>query len=495
MPAVRYRSCSRRRNKGELNVYDVTIIGGGIIGTAIARELMRYDVRAVLVEKEVEVGFGTSKSNSGIIHGGHHSEPGTIKAKYEWPGNQMWDRLAAELGFAFKRIGELTLAFSEEEVDKLLAMKEQGEALGVPGLEIWDRDRILREEPNVSPSVVAGLYAPTTGVINPYEACFAFAGNARKNGLELALGRPVSAIERIPGGFLVIAGGEPIPTRFIVNAAGLFADEVARMAGDDTFRITGRKGEEYLLDKRLQGFVQRLLFPLPTPESKGILVIPTYDGTLMVGPTAHATEDKTDVATSWAGSDEVFSFVKRVVPGISERDCIAQFAGVRAVADGNDFIIGPSHVEGLINVAGIQSPGLTAAPAIAVDVVRMLADLGLELAEKHDFDPTYKAPVRFNMLPREEQRRLVARDPSYGKIVCRCEYVTEGEIRDAIRAGARTLDGIKFRTRAGMGRCQGGFCSWRSMQLLSEELGISMTEVTKKGGNSWLVCEFEEVGS
>lgn len=486
---------SLRWQKGERNVYDVTIIGGGIIGTAIARELMRYNVRAVLVEKEAEVGFGTSKSNSGIIHGGHHSDPGTLKAKYEWPGNQMWDRLAEELGFAFKRIGELTLAFSEEEVATLKALKEQGDALGVPGLEIWDRQRILQEEPHVSPTVVAGLYAPTTGVINPYEACFAFVGNALKNGLELAVDSPVTAIERIEGGFNVIAGGRTIPTRFIINAAGLYADEVARMAGDDSFRITGRKGEEYLLDKRLQGFVSRLLFPLPTPESKGILVIPTYDGTLMVGPTAHPTQDKDDVTTSWAGSEEVFSFVKRMVPGISERDCIAQFAGVRAVADGNDFIIGPSQVQGLINVAGIQSPGLTAAPAIALDVMEMLADQGLELVEKDNFDPTYTAPVRFNMLPREEQRRLVEQDPDYGKIVCRCEYVTEGEIRDAIRAGARTLDGIKFRTRAGMGRCQGGFCSWRSMQLIAEELGIPMTEVTKKGGNSWLVCEFEEVGS
>lgn len=481
--------------KGERNVYDVTIIGGGIIGTAIARELMRYNVRAILVDKEAEVGFGTSKSNSGIIHGGHHSDPGTRKADYEWIGNQMWDQLSEELGFAFKRIGELTLAFTEEDVATLHALKEQGEARGVTGLEMWDRERILKEEPHVSPSVVAALYAPTTGVINPYEACFAFVGNAEKNGLELALDSPVTAIERTEGGFNVIAGDKTIATRFVINAAGLFADEIARMAGDDSFRITGRKGEEYLLDKRLQGFVSRLLFPLPTPDSKGILVIPTYDGTLMVGPTAHPTEDKTDVTTSQAGSEEVFSFVKRMVPGISERDCIAQFAGIRAVADGNDFIIGPSQVEGLINVAGIQSPGLTAAPAIALDVIKMLADQGLELVEKDDFDPTYTAPVRFNMLPREEQRQLIEKDPTYGKIVCRCEFVTEGEIRDAIRAGARTLDGIKFRTRAGMGRCQGGFCSWRSMELISEELGIPMDEVTKKGGDSWLVCEFEEVGS
>lgn len=472
-------------------MYDVTIIGGGVIGCAIARELMRYDVRAILVDKECEVGFGASKSNSGIIHAGHHSTPGTKMSEFEWAGNQKWDQLADELGFGFRRIGEITLALNPEDLETLQELKRVGEERGVTGLEMWDRERILKEEPHVSPDVYGGLFAPTAGVINPYEACFAFVGNAEQNGLELSLANPVVDIVTVDGGFHVVTQERVIPTRYIINAAGLFADKIAAMAGDDSLKISPRKGEEYILDKRLEGLVKRLLFPCPTPNSKGILVIPTFDGTLMVGPTAHPTPDKEDVTTTRLGSDEVFSFVRRMVPGISERDCIAQFAGLRAAEQGNDFVIGPSVIDGLINVAGIQSPGLTAAPAIAEAVVDILGDYGLTLTEKASIVTTYTAPVRFGSLPRHEQKRLVEQNPRYGKVVCRCEYVTEGEIIDAIRAGARTLDGIKFRTRAGMGRCQGGFCSWRCMELLSEELGIPLEEVTKRGGDSWLVCEHE----
>lgn len=473
-------------------MYDVTIIGGGVIGCAIARELMRYDVRAILVDKECEVGFGASKSNSGIIHAGHHSNPGTKMSEYEWTGNQKWDQLAEELGFGFRRIGEITLALNPEDMETLKELKRVGEERGVTGLELWDRDRILKEEPHVSPDVYGGLFAPTAGVINPYEACFAFIGNAEKNGLELSLANPVEEIIKADDGFRVVTKERVIKTRYIINAAGLFADKVAAMAGDDSLQINPRKGEEYILDKRLEGFVKRLLFPCPTPNSKGILVIPTYDGTLMVGPTAHPTQDKEDLTTTHIGSDEVFGFVRRMVPGISERDCIAQFAGLRAAEQGNDFVIGPSVVDGLINVAGIQSPGLTAAPAIAETVIDTLGELGLMLTKKEHFETSYAAPVRFGQLPRTEQRRLVEENPRYSKVVCRCEYVTEGEIVDAIRAGARTLDGIKFRTRAGMGRCQGGFCSWRCMELLSEELNVPMEEITKRGGDSWLVCDYEE---
>lgn len=472
-------------------MYDVTIVGGGVIGCAIARELMRYKVRAILVDKECEVGFGASKSNSGIIHAGHHSAPGKRMSSLEWDGNQMWDQLAEELGFGFRRIGEITLALNPEDVETLQELKRVGEARGVTGLELWDRDRVLKEEPHVSPNIYGGLFAPTAGVINPYEACFAFVGNAQANGLELSLGNPVNAIERSDTGFRVVTQGRVIETRYIVNAAGLFADKIASMVGDNSLQITPRKGEEYILDKRLEGLVKRLLFPCPTPTSKGILVIPTYDGTLMVGPTANPTPDREDLTTTRLGSEEVFSFVRRMVPGISERDCIAQFAGLRAAEQGGDFVIGHSTVAGLVNVAGIQSPGLTASPAIAEEVIAMLAELGLALTDNADFDPHYTAPIRFGALPRAEQKRAIEKDPRYGKIVCRCEHVTEGEIVDAIRAGARTLDGIKFRTRAGMGRCQGGFCSWRCMELLSEELQIPLAEVTKRGGDSWLVCEYE----
>ena len=311
-------------------IYDVTIIGGGVIGCALARELARYRLNVVLVEKECEVGFGTSKSNSGIIHAGHHSSVGTLKGRLEWDGNQMWDELCRQLGFGFERIGELTVAFSEEQYGTLEKLLAQGQAKGVPGLEIWEADRVRAEEPALAEGVQSALHAPTAGVINPYEACFALVESARTNGVEMLVDFPVEGLEATDDGWIVKGPGKQIKTRFVVNAAGIFSDWVAEMAGVGGFRIHPRKGEEYLLDKRLKGYVKRIIFPVPTATSKGILVIPTFDGTLMVGPTAHETEDREDITTTMAGSDEVFNNVRRVVPGISERDCIAEFAGLRA---------------------------------------------------------------------------------------------------------------------------------------------------------------------
>lgn len=470
-------------------LYDVTIIGGGIAGCAIARELMRHDLRAILVEKLCEVGLGTSKANSGIIHGGHHASPDTLKGSLEWKGNQAWDKLCDELGFGFKRIGEITVALEEEQLKVLDKLQKFGGEKGVPGLERWDRERLLKEEPNLSKEVIAGLYAPTTGVINPYEACFALAENARINGLELSLENPVVGIDEEDGALTVKTKKKTIHTRFVINAAGVYADDIADMAGVRTFTITPRKGEEYMLDKRLEGLVKRVIFPCPTPTSKGILVIPTYDGTIMIGPTAYLTDDKEDFTTTQEGADEIFAAVKRTVPSISEKDTIAEFAGLRTPSETEDFIIGPTTLKGFINVAGIQSPGLTAAPAIADMVLEILKDEGLELNPNEAFVPTIKKPVRFSALPPEEQARLVEEDPAYSRMVCRCEGITEREIVDAIRSGARTLDGIKFRTRAGMGRCQGGFCSWRCMELLHRELSIPIEDITKRGGESWLVMK------
>lgn len=474
-------------------LYDVAIVGGGVIGCAIARELSRYRVRVLLVEKECEVGAGTSKSNSGIIHAGYHAGNGTLKGDLEWAGNQKWDTLRAELDFGFERIGELMVAFSGDQVATLETYRDQGLRRSIPGLEIWDGDRVRREEPAISTEVVAALHAPTAGVVNPYEVCFSLIDNARANGVDLQVDSKVTGISRDADGvFNLVTNQRVVHARFVVNCAGLYSDEIARMAGAGDFTIQPRKGEEYLLDKRLKGMVKKIVFPCPTPESKGILVIPTYDGTIMVGPTAHFVADKEDRTTTAAGSDEVFRSVRRVVPGISERDCIAEFAGLRAVSESEDFIIGPSKVEGFINCAGIQSPGLTAAPAIAELVRDLLHGEGLTLEENSGFVPNVKKRVLFASLPTEEQIRLANEDRRYGRIGCRCEQISEREIVDAIHAGARTLDGIKFRTRAGMGRCQGGFCSWRSMELLSSELGIPMTEITKRGGDSWIVCEREE---
>jgi glycerol-3-phosphate dehydrogenase len=468
-------------------LYDVLIVGGGIVGCAIARELTRYNLHVALCEKEAEVGFGTSKANSGIIHGGHHADPRTLKGRLEWQGNRLWDALCTELDFGFCRVGELTVALEAAQLPELDKLLDHAHAQGIPGLERWPRERVLAEEPALNPSLVAAIYAPATGVVNPYEACFALAENAVANGLLLATDSPVTALATDGATWTVTTPQHTFHTRFVVNAAGLYADAVAGLAGVRTFTIQPRKGEEYLLDKRLQGLVHRVIFPCPTPVSKGILVIPTYDGTLMVGPTAHPTADPEDFRTTAEGAVEVFAAVRRIAPGISDKDVIAQFAGLRAAAEGEDFVVGPTARRGFINVGGIQSPGLTAAPALARLVVEMLADEGVALGARDDFVAHRPPPVHFHAMAAEAQVALAARDPAFRRIVCRCEFVTEGEIVAAIERGACTLDGLKFRTRAGMGRCQGGFCTSRCLELLAQRLGLPLPAITKRGGDSWLV--------
>lgn len=378
---------------------DVTVIGGGVIGCAVAKELTRYRLDVTLLESEVEVGFGTSKSNSGIIHGGHHTEPGTLKAELAWAGNQRWVELAEELGFGFRRTGDLTVAFDDTDVETLERIEQQGRDREIPGIEMWSTSRVRREEPNVSTDVVAALHGPTAGVVNPYEACFALIECAVANGLHLAVNAPVTAIERDADSFEITAGVRRFRSRMVVNAAGVHAEVIARMVGLSEPVIRGRKGEEYLLDKRLAGIVSRIIFPCPSAHSKGVLVIPTFDGTIMVGPTAEAVEDLEDMTTTAAGSSSVFDLARRLVPGISERDCISEFAGVRAVARGNDFVIGQTAVPGFVNAAGIQSPGLTAAPAIAELVVETLGAEGLDLSPRSEFRATMPRRVHAASLP------------------------------------------------------------------------------------------------
>ena len=471
------------------NAFDVTIVGGGVIGCAIARALSRFDASVALVDKETDVGFGTSKANSGIIHGGHHSPSGTMKGQFEWEGNQLWGPLADELGISFERIGDLTLAFDPGEIETLERLLDQARQRRMPGVEIWDSERLRREEPNVNRDALAALHGPTTAVINPYEACFALAEDAAANGVTLLLDAPVSAIGVLDDGLEVTIPTGSFRTRFLINAAGLGADHIERMVGLRTFRLIARKGEEYLLDKRLEGLVKRIIFPCPTPTSKGILVIPTFDGTLMVGPTADEVEDRDDTTTTSGGAERVFAAVRRSVPGISPGDCIAEFAGIRAASDTGDFVIGPTEVPGFLNVAGIQSPGLTAAPAIADLVTDLLRDQGVELREKPDLVPPAPRPTPIRDADRATQRARAEADPAFGRVICRCELVTEGEIIEAVDRGGTTLDGVKFRTRAGMGRCQGGFCTWRVMSLLASRLDVPLAAVTKRGGDSWLVLD------
>jgi len=469
---------------------DVIIIGGGVVGAAVARELSRYRLKITLLEKEVELAFGVSKSNSGIIHPGTQNSPDSLKGRLCVEGNRLMRELAAELGVDFREVGELIVGFKEEERAELLRLKREGEALGVSGLEIVERDWLREHEPNLNPEALAALYAPTAGIISPYRLAYDLAENAVKNGVDIRTGARVVRLQRRTSDFeLETQAGEIFHGRTVVNAAGLFADEVARLAGIGDFVITPRKGEEYLLDKKREHLTRHLLFPLPTPASKGILVIKTSDGNPMIGPTSHAVADKDDRSTTAEGLQEVLAGVQRLVPAINGSDIIAYFAGLRAVA-GKDFIIRhEDSAPGMITLAGIQSPGLTAAPAIARRVADLLRQAGLVLTPKQRFHRHRSPSVHLFALPLEKTARIVRADPGYGDIVCRCEMVSAQEIREAIRRGARTLDGVKFRTRAQAGRCHGGFCTTRIMKILAEELGQPVAAVTKRGPGSEIIKE------
>ncbi|MGB4338691.1 MAG: NAD(P)/FAD-dependent oxidoreductase [Bacillota bacterium] len=488
---------------------DVVVIGAGVVGNAIARELARYDVSVVLLEREADVAWGTTKANTALVHAGYDAEPGTNKARFNVTGNAMYPRICAELGVQFQNTGSLVVATSPDQVDHLRELLERGRANGVPGLEIIGRERIVELEPNISPEAIAALWAPTAGITGPWELAIAYAENAVENGVKLMLSSPVTAID-VEGGraVRVHTPGASIAARFVVNAAGLFADEVARMVGQTDFEIVPRKGEYYLLDKRAGHLARRPLFPVPTAHSKGIVVTPTVDGNLLVGPNSYIVDSKADLDTTGCGLDEVLAGAGRLVPGIPVRDNITNFAGLRATASpGNDFVIGPAPgVPNFINAAGIQSPGLTAAPAIALEIVRLLGEAGLALAPKADFNPIRPRPARFAEMTDDERAEAAACDPRWGHIVCRCESVTEGEIVEALHRSVpcTTVDGVKFRTRAGSGRCQGGFCGPRVVAIISRELGIPADEVTKKGGASRILvgpskqgnwqCEYGECG-
>jgi glycerol-3-phosphate dehydrogenase len=467
----------------------VVIVGGGIIGTAAARELSRYKLDVLLLEKEPEVGWGTTKANSGIVHGGFHEEEGTLKAKYCFPGNQMYPKLCEELNVCFVQNGILMVGRTPEEMETVRQYYERGKRRGV-NVKLLSREELLRQEPSLSPEIAGGLYASEGGAVMPFELAAALMENAAQNGARYKVNAEVinAWYDRDSGKKYLETGEEIIAADYIVNAAGLFSDDLARMFGDDYFSIRPRKGEEYIFDLSVKDLVKSTIFPVPGQVSKGILVIPTAAGNLMMGPTGDDVEDKEDLGTSLDGFQRVLAGARSLVPSLDPRKIIAQFAGVRAASDRGDFIVELSpNVPGLLHLAGIESPGLTAAPAIAADVPRLLAEAGLELEAKEDFQPRREGVVRFSTLSRAEQDELIRKDPSFGRIICRCESITEGEIVDAIRRGARTLDGIKFRARAGAGRCQGGFCQPLIAQIISRELGIPVTEVTKAGPGSEVV--------
>ena len=462
--------------------YDVTIIGAGITGAMAARELSRYDLRICILDSASDVAMGATKANSAIVHAGFDAKEGTLKAKFNVEGSKMFEEVCRELGAKYKRIGALVVGFSDEDKETLKDLLERGKRNGVEELRLLEsREEVEAIEPNIGEEVRCALYAPTSAITSPYELCIAAVGNAMDNGAELKLNYEVKTIREEEGFYLI---NDDIQSKVIINAAGCHADEIAKMIGDDSFSITPRRGEYVLLDREAGGIAKHTVFRCPSAMGKGILVTPTVDGNLLLGPTAENIEDKEDKTTTLDGQALVKESAPQQVEGIDFRKSITSFTGLRSVGSTGDFII-TEPKKGFINAAGIESPGLSSAPAIAVYLAEMVGK-DIELRKDPSFDPIRKPAHYFTEMSLEEKNEKIKEDPAFGHIICRCETVTEGEILEAMRTNPKPtdLDGIKRRTRAQMGRCQGGFCSPYIVDIIAKELGIDQTEVTKTGGNS-----------
>ena len=470
-------------------MYDVLIIGAGVSGAASARELSRYNVNVCVLEKEEDVCCGTSKANSAIVHAGYDAATGSLMAKLNVQGNEMMEQLSKDLDFHFKRNGSLVICRAEEDMPNLQALYERGVANGVKELRIISKEEVKALEPNITDEVVAALYAPTGGIVCPFGMNIALAENACANGVEFKFNTEVIDIKKTEEGFDVVTNNGTYQTKYIVNAAGVYADKFHNMVSEEKIHITARKGDYCLLDRTAGGHVSHTIFALPGKYGKGILVSPTVHGNLLLGPTATDIEDKEGNNTTREALDEVISKAGMNVKDLPLRQVITSFSGLRAHEDNHEFIIKElDDAKGFIDCAGIESPGLTSAPAIGVMVANILKEK-MGLVEKDNFIATRKGILDPKELTKEERKQLIKENPAYGNIICRCESVTEGEIIDAIRRplGAKSLDGVKRRTRAGMGRCQSGFCAPRTMEILARELGVDMSEITKAGGNSKII--------
>ena len=465
--------------------YDVAIIGAGVVGAMAARELSRYDLKVCLLEKENDVAMGASRANSGIIHGGYDPIPGTLKAKMNTAGVPLLYEAARQLNVHYQNNGSLVCAFGPEEEPAIDALYARGLENSIEKLQILTGDEARALEPNLSEKVTKALYIPTAGIICPYDLTIAAIGNAMDNGAALLRNFEV---ESITEGFTVTAAdGRTVECDYILNCAGGFSDKIARMLGDNSFTIIPRAGEYMLLDKTEGGRVKHTIFQVPSKEGKGILVTPTVDGNLLTGPTAVQVDTPESTQTTSEGLAMVARLAAKSVPSVNFRQVITSFSGVRSSARGDDFIIRPCQTAPkCIHVAAIDSPGLTSCVAIAKYALELLQQQGLAMTEKENWNGCRENTRTFREMTLEEKDAFIKANPDYGKIVCRCEQVSEGEIRAAIRRnpGATDLDGVKRRTRGGMGRCQGGFCSPYVMRLIAEETGIAMEEVTKSGPGS-----------
>ena len=472
------------------STYDICIIGAGVVGAAIARELSRYEADIIILEKEDDVSCGASKANSGIVHGGYAAKHGTLRGELNVIGNRMYERLNRELNFGYRETGALVIGFDDADRNEIEILYANGIKNGVDGLEIIDRRQIIEMEPNINPEVRHALYCRHAGVTSPYEFTIALMENAISNGAVLRLNCGVEGIQIAKNGFNIQTDTVKISCRYIINAAGIFSDIISQMVGPDYFKIKPRKGQYVIFDRDTGSAVSNVIFQTPTKKGKGILVTSTFHGNLMIGPNAEDTTDRYDIETDEEALAYITETAKKSIPGIDLKKAIRSFSGIRAASDAGDFIIEHTEVPGLINVAGIDSPGLTSSPAIALRVVSILKEAGFPLKGKSSFDP-YRMPIihKKERLPSDEVERLIKIDPSPERIICRCEQVRESVITDALNRNIdiHSMDAVKRRTRAGMGRCQGKFCGPRVKEIIAREKNIPIDRVITPGRGSGIL--------
>lgn len=463
-------------------MYDVVIIGAGIVGGMTARALSKYNLSICILEKENDVAMGATKANSAIVHAGFDAQEGSLKAKLNVQGSKMMKRICQELGVKYQNNGSLVIGFNEEDRDIINSLLERGKANGVDGLALIEKDNLKHLEPNISDECVCALHASTGAIVCPYDLTIAAIGNAMDNGAQLKCNFEVCDIQATKNGYEISSQNDHVEAHFVINCAGVYSDAIANMIGEHSFHVHPRKGEYILLDKECGNLVSHTIFQTPSKMGKGILITPTVDGNLLLGPTSVDMPDKENKNTAEAGFAEIITKAQKSLQTVPIGKTITSFCGLRAVGSTGDFIIN-SPKKGFINAAGIESPGLSASPAIAEYIVALLKQQGLDLAENTHYNPIRKSSHFFREASMEDKNEMIKQNPAYGKIVCRCEEVTEGEILDAIRRNpkARDLDGVKRRTRAQMGRCQGGFCSPYITELLTRELNIPYESVTKFG--------------
>lgn len=470
---------------------DVVIIGAGAVGCAIARELSKYQVKVVVVDKRDDIGGDASKSNSAIIHTGYDAAPGTLESQLVVAANPMYDKLAKDLDIPFQRIGAILPAFTDEQYEKLPEIKEKAFKNHVYDVEYLTKEEILEKEPELNPDVKGGLYIPRESIIDPFILVQALAENANENGVDFMLNTEVIDIKVENGAIQSVeTTNGSIETTFVVNAAALHCDDIAAMVGKADYKVVARRGQFYILDKNTSCKVQNIVLPIPTKITKGKLMTPTIHGNMLVGPTAEDLDDKVDVSTTTEGLDSIYADVSKMIPNVNIRDTITQYSGLRPNRNPEGLHVDVyDDLAGYVNLSGVRSTGLTLSVAMGKYVVEKLKEIGCQLTFKENFQPTRRGIPRFHEMSREEQEKLIQENPLYGTIVCRCETITEGEIVNAIQRplGARTVDAVKRRVRAGMGRCQGGFCGPKVIEILSRELGIPTEEVNKNLPGSYMI--------